>query len=421
MTSTATPFPFLELPTEIQLIVLEYTDLVTPLCTVTWRLWPREFSLPNIGRDHTSPCEPPYDQCHPSNHLYNNSRLENPPTKWPPHASEWDKLPEYRIPDDAEPFRLCPHAHNVGRYGLLRWSEDYRCQHYACQFMSLPEGPEAPVNVELERIRIWQPPTSLFLVSRSFRDMCSTVFYGRNRFHLDVLPSWYPDPNKGIPQNVSHDQAAPIFFLRAISGSAMSALRTLRINFADWNAQDRTNPHHSLDERDPITNADAIFTEYAKFLHMIVGKLQLQTLVLTLLPKRCNLWQYSMFDEWDWIALGRQEATKLVRQIVVSRYWPPLKDHPLSVLGGGTGNNGGSGRSERLLALLDFGTDCFSMEVLYVRRQLGNPVPKCILMYHLGTCLRPFWSGPHRVSDGEPTGLGDADDTVIDEVFFEME
>ncbi|KAK6074630.1 hypothetical protein SCUP234_08160 [Seiridium cupressi] len=56
------PFRFLELPTELQLKVLRFTELVTPLNSVKWDEF-KKYSLHiNVC---TEPCGPPYDSCHP--------------------------------------------------------------------------------------------------------------------------------------------------------------------------------------------------------------------------------------------------------------------------------------------------------------------------------------------------------------------
>ncbi|KAK8118264.1 uncharacterized protein PG998_006545 [Apiospora kogelbergensis] len=436
--NTPTPFPFFNLPTETQLSILQYTDLVTPLSAVAWRPdW--GFRLPRgdacckrVATRDRKPCGPPYDQCHPSNHLNCTGRLKDPRTEWYPETRGLPaELPELRKPDDAEPFCPCPHAREDRRYHWVYWGECSRCQHYACQFMPRPEGSDAdaPVSAELEHYRIWQPPAALFLVSRSFRDICSTVFYSRNHFHLEVPGPYGRDLSGNYVPGGATVQAAPTFLSRTVPASSISALRTLRIDFGNYEALGRYNDHHinpynylpltkDMSQADELLKTDPVFTEYAKILQRTIGQLRVDTLTLTHSFMDTHLDHFGLMGYEIWKEMGPQAAVRLVRQVVASLYWPALKDHPLSILGG-TGS--GRGGSQRLIAEFNFGAENFSTPIYYVRRLLRDPVPISALMYHLGMSERPFWgweTGPHKVSDGEPVGPGEEGSAVVDEVFF---
>ncbi|KAK8863042.1 hypothetical protein PGQ11_009277 [Apiospora arundinis] len=436
--NTPTPFPFFNLPAETQLSILQYTDLVTPLSAVTWRP-DRGFRLPvvdaccrRIATRARKTCGPPYDQCHPSNHLNCTGRLKDPRTEWYPQTRDMpEELPESRKPDDAEPFCPCPHARENRKYYWVYWGECCRCQHYACQFMPLTEGSDSDtlVSAELELYRIWQPPTALFLVSRAFRDICSTIFYSRNHFHLEVPGPYGRDLSGNYVPGGATMQAAPTFLSRTVPASSISALRTLRIDFGNYGALDRYNDHHinpynyhpptkDMSQAKELLKTDSVFTEYAKILQRTIGQLRLDTLILTHKFMDTHLDHFGLMGDEVWKEMGAKAAAKLVRQVVISLYWPPLKDYPLSVLGGTGSARGGS---QRLIAEFNFGAENFTTPVYYVRRQLGDPVPISALMYYLGMNEQPFWvweTGPHRISDGEPAGPGEESSTVVDEVFF---
>jgi hypothetical protein len=121
------PFPFMDLPVEIRLQILKYTDLVTPLLEVEW-CPKRNFRLHFAN----SPCHG-YDE-----------------------------------------YRCCTPE-----------------QHYAAQFRSCtPNGGPAFNSCFCRRrhaayssaCHCWAPPTSLFLVCRALRDEAGEVFFSQNRF-----------------------------------------------------------------------------------------------------------------------------------------------------------------------------------------------------------------------------------------------
>lgn len=132
LTGRSTELPkfsrFLELPTELQLNILEYTDLVTPLREVEYQAM--SGSVPyGKYRNHYSA-----DYC-----------------------TEGD-ISEYR-------YGGChPKFHHACKYRLTR--------HTFCRL----EG------VATAKCICWEPPTSLFLISKGLRNLVNEVFFTRNRF-----------------------------------------------------------------------------------------------------------------------------------------------------------------------------------------------------------------------------------------------
>ncbi len=115
------PFRFLDLPEELRRQILEYTDLVTPLCEVEWNPEKRFYLRYSTWR-----CGGDWD-CPP--HLH--------------HACQ---------------FRNCWEYSNIGCF----------CRRYHAAFSS--------------KCHCWSPPSSLFLVCRALLEDAQAVFYMRNRF-----------------------------------------------------------------------------------------------------------------------------------------------------------------------------------------------------------------------------------------------
>ena len=115
------PFRFLDLPREIRRQVLEYTDLVSPLCEVEW-----------------NPDEGFYLR-------YSSWRC----------GGEWDCPPGLHY---ACQFRNCWEYSNTGCF----------CRRYHAAYSST--------------CHCWSPPTPLFSVCRSFQQDCQDIFFEKNRF-----------------------------------------------------------------------------------------------------------------------------------------------------------------------------------------------------------------------------------------------
>ncbi|KAB5566356.1 hypothetical protein GE09DRAFT_1106407 [Coniochaeta sp. 2T2.1] len=200
------PFRFLDLPPEVRLHILGYTDLVTPLSTVSWELGlMHDFSRRRLlmgtcendfewmdGPPHTE-CKPPYDGCYPRDH------------------ERCDPYTCLREPQCPHQFRKC-----------------WRCPHYGCQFLkcwSRSAGGcfcRALHTAYSTLCRCWRPPTDLFLVSRLFCNDARAVFYSLNHF---IVESVYWDHR--LPRPPRHP--ASIFLRDAVPTGALGHLRSLEI------------------------------------------------------------------------------------------------------------------------------------------------------------------------------------------------
>ncbi|KAK7917543.1 hypothetical protein PG985_011151 [Apiospora marii] len=405
-----THFPFFNLPVELQLGILRCTNLVAPDSTVAWRvnqgfsLWvvrQRAIGI-DFAPERPQTCDPTCgtanDQCHPAKHFDCTGKFMGPRS-------------------DRDSQCLCSHACD-SRDGYLIYSgESCRCQHYICEF----KPPDMAAHLELAYSRNWQTPASLFLVSRGFRDICNTVFYSGNSFDLGASGPWGNEMMRG-----SHTLAGPAFLSQVVPTSALSALKTIRVDFGHYKAQERYNAKYldpntatkNRPQREKLVKTDPVFTEWAQTLERTVDQLRLGTVTLTHINLNRHPDHLGFSHQKHLDMMGDKDMTARLGQAVASIYWPPLKNHPLSVLGETGSNRDGS---QRLLAFLNLNTYHFVAPIYYIRRQLGDAVPMSMLMDHLGSKYRMSslrGTGPHRVSDGEPAGPEEKDTTVVHEVYF---
>ncbi|KAI1662953.1 hypothetical protein F4813DRAFT_342452 [Daldinia decipiens] len=194
-------FPFLRLPLEIQLEILKYTDLVTPLSHVQW-ISSDKYHLETYSCEE--PHEPPFHTCHPNAHR--------------------------ACTGDRDQCRVsCPHR---------RCSN---CTHYACQFQTCGrklEGKYACITgcfcsvrhaSYSPRCRCWQPPIPLFLVSKEFYAAAQNVFFSMNHITINYDYSIFPEFEKATVE----------YFTSFISSYALHNLRSLEIHmyypdFSQW-------------------------------------------------------------------------------------------------------------------------------------------------------------------------------------------
>lgn len=121
-TASEVPFPFMNLPPEVRRLVLQFTDLVTPLSEVEW--------APSLGY---------------------HFRLN------------WDRCSNGRRP-------YCGEVHHACRY-VNCWEvqqDGCFCQRYHSAYSS--------------KCPCWLYPTPMFLVSRTFKQEATSVFFANNRF-----------------------------------------------------------------------------------------------------------------------------------------------------------------------------------------------------------------------------------------------
>lgn len=124
---STTAFPFLRLPVELQIRILEFTDLIAPLGEIEWS--------PKEGYSIDSYCA----TC---------DELEGPDDCFEHHGCQ---------------FLACPYTGDLG----------YFCNLYHATFSTI--------------CRRWEPPTSLFLVSRAIREVAQTVFLFEKPIHYSYL------------------------------------------------------------------------------------------------------------------------------------------------------------------------------------------------------------------------------------------
>jgi hypothetical protein len=168
---SSSPFRFMELPVELQIQILNYTDLITPSLEVEW-CPTRRFGL-QYARI-ACPGYKGWDCCTPE--LHNNFQ-----------------------------FRHC--RYNVGnKYDLCFCYRRHAAYSSACH--------------------CWIPPTSLFLTSRTFRDLAMEVFFSENRFVI-TPPEYCDTPAIYTPE----DLEAFIFFAHAVPRNALRFLRFVEIVF----------------------------------------------------------------------------------------------------------------------------------------------------------------------------------------------
>lgn len=134
-TEPHTPFPFLYLPAELRLQVLQHTDLVTPYRQVDWN--PRDGYYLHYG---VRGCD---WNCDPDDH----------------HGCQ---------------FRQC--WKNLDGHGCF-------CSRYHSTFSKY--------------CRCWRPPSPLFLVSKALRDDAQEVFFTQNRFIIAPVDG-YGEPAKTV-------------------------------------------------------------------------------------------------------------------------------------------------------------------------------------------------------------------------------
>lgn len=173
----------MDLPCELRLRILEYTDLVTPYREV---LWSRAGGGYRVQR---GPC--------------------------------------YLFPDK----------------GLCRVSQ--RQFHRGCQFTGCYQRPWPHPSLGCfcrrdhtavsSRCRCWAPPTALFLVCRALRWDAALVFFERNSFHIVDGP--HSNPNVPWPPgDYPHDTfAASQFLRRVVPTPCLSHIRVLNLAFAPFN------------------------------------------------------------------------------------------------------------------------------------------------------------------------------------------
>ncbi|KAI1077992.1 hypothetical protein F5B20DRAFT_249452 [Whalleya microplaca] len=204
----SSPFRFLDLPIEIRLSILEYTDLVTPSNHVRWSIEKGyQIEQPQCKGRCFQP-ESPSNTCHPSAHRW--SRL---------HA-------------DCKPF---PHSDFRCHGAFPEMCK--ACKHYACQFQPCQREVRESIMATgcfcsryhaaySPLCSCWQPPTPLFLVSKAMTEDARRVFFSGNHIRVGIDYA-----SEGIPLNGLPHHAPYQFFNTAVPASSLQYLRSLTLVF----------------------------------------------------------------------------------------------------------------------------------------------------------------------------------------------
>ncbi|KAJ5816309.1 hypothetical protein N7447_008542 [Penicillium robsamsonii] len=208
------PFRFFDLPTEIRLLVYQYTDLISPLNKLQWDPDHGYTVDPSFCPPE---CSPPYDTCHPNVHR-----------------------------DCGSPN--VPRCHC--RHGLSNWHGGmpycWTCTHYACQFNTCKAQPAHGTDLGLSccgaktsayspACHCWKPPVALFSTSRAIREETQRVFFSQNAFEIPHYKSYsYTAEAEAAPERC----AAAVFLAEVVPADLLPYLSKLTISL--WDCVKRT-------------------------------------------------------------------------------------------------------------------------------------------------------------------------------------
>ncbi|KAI1284425.1 hypothetical protein F5Y07DRAFT_3146 [Xylaria sp. FL0933] len=267
---------YLQLPVELRLKVLEYTDLVTPWTHVTWNQQGFGVKTPNCCRAgllHTNPWK-----------VY---------TLGVPEPGKNDGLSDW-ICSNKE-YRLFGHS----------WDWD----HYACQFRPCQRETvwysgtgcfcSAYHAAYTPSCNCWRPPRSLFMVSKQFREEAWFVFLSSNHFDLRCLDYSHPRYIRPISN----------FLVGLTSANMFQHVKSLRLDLRNA----RFDSPHTPSSESPETTAEA---EWRCAATLISSKSNLRYLDIDT--------QRLHYDEAlaTWRDLKAEEIFSIVRQAVNMYLWP---------------------------------------------------------------------------------------------------
>lgn len=174
------PFRFLDLPAELRLQILSYTDLVTPFGEIEWDV-SRGFYI-RYWR------EGGYRSCDPIN----------------AHGHYGTLNPSWR--EEPTPYLAC-------------WESSDSSGCYCAAYHA--------AHSSIRRCMCWAPPTQLVLVSRQMREDALRTFYGQNRFIVVPTGGVMRDAVSASPARLP----AAVFLERGVPHDAFRFLRHLEIVF----------------------------------------------------------------------------------------------------------------------------------------------------------------------------------------------
>lgn len=200
--SPSSPFRFTDLPADLRLEILGYTDLITPLKEVEWN--------PKDGyylRYRDSLCNTRYDPGLGSATC--------------PETGDW--VPDHRVPCDKDFYHHSCQFRNCWRQDLAK--RGCFCRRYhAAYSVSSPR-----------KCACWMPPQPLFLVCKQMYEDAQYIFFSHNRIIVTPTGGLYPDP-EDPPVEVGLYPAS-IFLRAALPPSTLRYLRFLDIIFAPVNEE----------------------------------------------------------------------------------------------------------------------------------------------------------------------------------------
>lgn len=209
-------FQYFSLPREIRIQILEYTDLVTPLCEVEWNP-ERNFYL-HYTRESCPDSLIDYWQgssrhCHPT--LHQSCKFRN--------CWQYDPI-------------------SVGCF----------CRRHHAAFS--------------QKCRCWSPPPPLFLVSKRFRQEALSVFFAKSRFI--ILPTGPNTHNICEPVASTPTRLEISTFLKnVVPSEALNYLRTVNIVFP---------PFHN----DYLLKSEPVYRDWCQTIEFVDGLLNLPMLTL---------------------------------------------------------------------------------------------------------------------------------------------
>ncbi|KAF4624472.1 hypothetical protein G7Y89_g13698 [Cudoniella acicularis] len=314
---------FSNLPPELRLRILGYTDLVTPFNQIQWsyqvdRPHCYELGRPRACRNQLT-CKPPYDACHPNTH----------------RTCQWTQC-------------LLSPAHDCQHFPPAYYQDGQKptcwlCGHYACQFqkcwMVKKRGRHQNPFCLCQRKHVsyspfctcWAPPTPLFLVSRGFQQEAQQVFFGENNFKImDSRYIWSESPLyiKGPTRRHGNRYAESVFLNDVVPASAVPYIRSLELSFSflgeiNWPYTSHSQPAFKdlpVEHPNWLRTIGLLMSDGGLGLNL--SSLFLKITVST--AEEMDPW----FTSRPKMPLENPDAAIDALKAIASSFWPPLINNP---------------------------------------------------------------------------------------------